>query len=61
MSPEALQNKIIIRTKVKPTTAPELARLVYICNSSISSYDVTAGPEVASSHSVPDSKLPQVS
>eukprot|EP00775_Hariotina_reticulata_P008795 gene8795-8974_t len=58
-SPASLKNKIVIRTKVKPTTAPELARLVYICNSSISSYDVVAGPVLPSSHSVPDSKLPQ--
>jgi hypothetical protein len=41
-------------------TDPELARLVYITNSSICSYDLAAGPAAPSSHSLPDSKLPQV-
>lgn len=41
-------------------TDPALAMLVYICNSSITTYDVTAGRATPSSHSLPDSKLPQV-
>jgi hypothetical protein len=41
-------------------TDPALASLVYICNSSITTYDVTAGRAEPSSHSLPDSKLPQV-
>jgi hypothetical protein len=42
------------------STDPALASLVYICNSSITTYDVTAGRAEPSSHSLPDSKLPQV-
>jgi len=41
-------------------TDPELAALVYICNSSIKAYDVITGSAVPSSHSLPDSKLPNV-
>jgi hypothetical protein len=43
------------------STDPALAALVYICNTSITTYDVTAGRAEPSSHSLPDSKLPTVS
>ncbi|WIA29708.1 hypothetical protein OEZ86_012188 [Tetradesmus obliquus] len=61
LSPEALKHKVLIRMKVKEgATAPELARLVYIRNTKIAGYEVSSGPAVPSSHSLPDSKLPDV-
>lgn len=53
--------QVVIRSKVKPGAgAPELESLVYICNSKIASYDVTNGPSVPSSHSLPETKLPEI-
>jgi hypothetical protein len=46
--------------KVKDTTNPELAKLVYIRNTSIKGYDTAAGPAAPASHSLPETKLPSV-
>lgn len=55
------QRKLQHNTTAPGVTIPELAALVYICNSSLQSYDVAGGRAVPSSHSLPDSKLPNVS
>ena len=46
--------------KVKDTTNPDLAQIVYIRNTGIKGYDITAGPATPASHSLPETKLPAV-